>query len=42
MARLETSGYLDRVGFKVEPPTYGRTFRSPDGVKRALRESTGR
>jgi phospholipase C len=42
MARLETSGYLERVGFAVEPPTYGRTFRSPDGVKRALRESTGR
>ena len=40
-AALETSGYLDRLGYEVELPTYGRTFRAPDRVKRALRRSTG-
>jgi phospholipase C len=36
---LETSGYLDRLGYEVRPPTYGNLFRSPDGVKRAFRSA---
>jgi phospholipase C len=37
---LETSGFLDRLGYDVKPATYGRLFRNPDSFKRALRQST--
>jgi phospholipase C len=37
LVELETSGYLDRLGYEVKPPTYGAIFRSPDGVRRAFR-----
>jgi phospholipase C len=42
MARLETSGYLDRLGFEVQEPTLDRLFRTPDRVRQRLRESTPR
>jgi phospholipase C len=37
---LETSGLLERLGYEVKEPTYGRIFRNPDSFRRALREST--
>jgi len=40
MAKLETSGYLDRLGYEVEDASFDRIFRSPDSVSKALREST--
>jgi phospholipase C len=40
MVSLETSGFLDRLGFDVKPATYSRLFRNPDSFKRALRQST--
>jgi phospholipase C len=40
MTRMETSGYLDRLGYEVEESRYDRIFRNPDSVSRALREST--
>jgi phospholipase C len=40
LAALETSGYLDRLGYHMKPPTYGRIFRNPDSFRRALRQST--
>jgi phospholipase C len=40
LAKLESSGLLDRLGYEVQRPTYSRTFRSPDSVKRALRDNT--
>ena len=39
MAKLQSSGLLDRLGYKVEPPTMDRLFRNPDTVHRALRSS---
>jgi hypothetical protein len=41
MVSLETSGYLDSIGFDVKPPTYSAIFRNPDSVRRALREGGG-
>jgi phospholipase C len=38
LVSLETTGYLDRLGYEVQPPTYSRIFRDPDSVKRALRQ----
>jgi phospholipase C len=37
---LETSGFLDRLGYEVKPPTYSRIFRNPDSFRSALRQST--
>jgi phospholipase C len=35
LAELETSGYLDSIGYKVVPATPDRIFRKPDSVKKA-------
>jgi phospholipase C len=40
LVSLETTGYLERLGYEVEPPTFGRIFRDPDRVRRALRDSS--
>ena len=40
MAALQTSGFLDRLGYEAKMPTYSRLFRNPDSFKRALRQST--
>ena len=39
LTSLETSGYLDSLGYEVKPPTYDAIFRSPDGVRRAFESS---
>jgi phospholipase C len=39
MEKLQSSGLLDRLGYKVEPATIHTTFRNPDSVDRALRAS---
>ena len=36
MVLLESSGYLERLGWKTEPAHMDRIFRMPDSVKRAL------
>jgi len=36
---LETSGYLDRLGYEVKPAAIDQVFREPDGVKKSLRDS---
>ena len=41
MVELETSGLLDRLGYKVRDASYDQIFREPDSVRRALRDSTG-
>jgi len=40
LVSLETSGFLDQLGYDVQPATYSQIFRNPDSFKRALREST--
>jgi phospholipase C len=35
LVSLETSGYLDMLGFDVPPATYESVFRNPDTVRRA-------
>ena len=35
LVSLETSGYLDMLGFDVPPPTYESIYREPDKVRRA-------
>ena len=42
LAKLETSGYLDELGFEVKPASYDQIFREPDSVRRTLEESTTR
>ena len=37
LVSLETTGFLDSLGYEVQPPTYSRIFRDPDSVRRALR-----
>jgi phospholipase C len=37
MAKLESSGLLERLGYEVPPPTPDRIFRQPDTVMKALR-----
>jgi hypothetical protein len=37
MAKLESSGLLERLGYEVPPPTPDRIFRQPDSVLQALR-----
>ncbi len=39
---LETSGWLDRLGYEVEPVSYERLFRYPDKVRRAFAEGSKR
>jgi phospholipase C len=41
LATLETSGYLDRLGFEVTPATPDRIFRNPDSVTTAARKAIG-
>ncbi len=40
MAKLETSGLLDRYGFEKLTPSFDQIFRQPDTVRQALRRST--
>ena len=35
LVSLETSGYLDMLGFDVPPPTFESIYREPDTVRRA-------
>lgn len=37
LVMLESSGLLERLGYEVEPASYDRIFRAPDGVRRGLR-----
>ncbi len=37
LARLQTTGLLERLGYEVPPPTPDRIFREPDRVMKALR-----
>ena len=37
LAKLESSGLLERLGYEVPPPTPDRLFRQPDSVLNALR-----
>jgi phospholipase C len=39
LVKLETSGFLERLGYEVRPATTERLFRQPDGVRRATRAS---
>jgi phospholipase C len=39
LVALETSGYLDRLGYEVKPASYDQIFREPDSVKKALHDS---
>ncbi len=41
LVQLETSGWLDKLGYEVKPASYDQIFREPDSVKRALRDSQG-
>ncbi len=40
MVELETSGWLDRLGYEVQPATYDRIYREPDRVRRARMVAT--
>jgi phospholipase C len=40
MAKLQSSGLLERYGYKALTPSFDQVFRQPDSVSRALREST--
>jgi hypothetical protein len=40
MAKLETSGLLERYGYKKLTPSFDQLFREPDKVRKALKEST--
>ena len=35
IVQLETSGYLERLGFDVPPATYDSLYRQPDKGRRA-------
>jgi phospholipase C len=39
MAKLESSGYLERLGYEVPKPTFDQIFRNPDAIRQALRDS---
>jgi phospholipase C len=39
---LETSGFLDQLGYVLAPASYDRIFREPDSVQRAIDASTTR
>jgi phospholipase C len=36
MLELETSGYLERLGYEYKPPTYSDLFREPEKVRAAM------
>ena len=38
IAELETSGYLERLGYEVEKPTLEHIFRYPDTIKKSVEE----
>jgi phospholipase C len=38
LAKLETSGLLDELGYEVRPADFDQIFRNPDGVAKALAE----
>ena len=40
LVELESSGYLERLGYEVQPASYDRIFREPDSVQKALDGST--
>jgi phospholipase C len=40
MAKLESSGVIERYGYKVLKPSFDQLFRQPDSVRKALRDST--
>jgi phospholipase C len=40
MIELQTSGYLDRLGYEVEPATLDSMFRNPDSIRRALAQGS--
>jgi phospholipase C len=40
MMLLETSGYLDRLGYEYKPPTYSDLFREPEKVREAMEAAT--
>jgi phospholipase C len=40
LVRLESSGYLKRLGYDVPDATFDRIFREPDSVAKALRGSS--
>jgi phospholipase C len=42
LALLESTGYLDELGYQVRPATYDQIFRDPDSVRTALEGSTSR
>ncbi len=41
LAKMETSGYLDRLGYEVPKVTYDSLFRYPDTVRRAFQVANG-
>jgi phospholipase C len=41
LTKLETSGYLERLGYDVPEATYERIYRNPDSFKKALASSEG-
>jgi phospholipase C len=40
LTMLETSGYLERLGYDVPEATYDSVYRNPDSFRRALRSSS--
>jgi phospholipase C len=38
MEKLESSGYLERLGFEVPKPTFERVFRSPGAIREGLQK----
>jgi hypothetical protein len=40
LAKLETSGLLERLGYEVRRPTFESLFREPDRVRRAFAASS--
>jgi phospholipase C len=41
MAKLESSGLLERYGYRTLTPSFDQVFRRPDSVRQALRNSVG-
>jgi phospholipase C len=39
MAKLQSSGYLERLGYEVPKATLDQIFRDPDAIRQALRDS---
>ena len=38
LAALQTSGWLEQLGYEVETPTLERIFRHPDTIKKGVEE----